>query len=128
MPIHNTRDWARERAGGGAEALQRRAALRGGTGLSVIVIYHPRVATRRGRPGNVRKGKVVKSSSDWGLHNSIEWVGDLPRRFGRAKSRHMLPSHFAPYWVVSAAGASGMEQFPLVQGAGEGVLSMCLPF
>ena len=43
---------------------------------SGIGIYHPRVATRRGRPGNVRKGKVVipalsgfciKALSGWGI-------------------------------------------------------------
>ena len=33
----------------------------------------------------------------------------------------------APYGVVLAAGESRMEQLPLVQGAGEGVLSMCIP-
>ena len=47
MPIHNAGDWARERAGRGAEALQRRIALRGGTELSGIVICLPRIATRQ---------------------------------------------------------------------------------
>jgi hypothetical protein len=44
---NNAGDWALGRAGG-----------EGGTELSGIGIYYPRVVTRRGRPGNVRKGKL----------------------------------------------------------------------
>jgi hypothetical protein len=40
-------------------------------------------------------------------------------------------ARFASHWchpgVVLAAGESRMEQLPLVQGAFEGVLSMCIP-
>ena len=98
MPTHNAGDWALGRAGGGAEALQRRTALRGGTELNGSGIYHPRVATRRGRLGNVRQGKVVKSSRR-GLHKSTEWVGDRPRRIGHAKSRRRVASRWRrPCW------------------------------
>jgi hypothetical protein len=56
-------NWARERARG-AKALHRRTALRGGTELSGGGTYHPHVATRRGRPVEVRRdlglGKLSK--------------------------------------------------------------------
>ena len=44
---NNAGDWALGRAREGAEALQRRIALRGGTELSGIVICLPRIATRQ---------------------------------------------------------------------------------
>jgi hypothetical protein len=47
MPTHNAGDWALGRAREGAEAIQRRIALRGGTELSGIVICLPRIATRQ---------------------------------------------------------------------------------
>ena len=87
MPTHNAGDWARGRAGGGAEALQRRTALRGGTELSGIGIYRPRVATRRGRLGTVRKGKegfhLRKSSNK----RTLEGIGMYRTRVATRRGR-----------------------------------------
>jgi len=106
MPIHNAGDWDRKREGEGTEALQCRTTQRGGTELSGIDIYHPRVHTRRGRPSNDRKRKAVKSRSDWVLRKRTEWVGDRPtgdqctdvypycRSVGHAKSRHRFASRW----------------------------------
>jgi hypothetical protein len=88
MPTHNAGDWARGRAGGGAEALQRRTALRGGTELSGSGIYHPRVATRRGRLGNVRKGK-----EGFHLRMSIHSAGGWARERAGGGRRGSPASH-----------------------------------
>ncbi len=58
MPVRNVGDWARGGAVEGAEALRRRTALQWGMWLIGGGIYRPRVATRRGRPVEVRREKV----------------------------------------------------------------------
>jgi hypothetical protein len=77
-------------------------APRCGVAQTSVGVAYKCVATsiilRRGRPVEVRKGKFVKSSSDWGLHVSNEWVEGLPRQIGRAKSRHRSASWCGPIW------------------------------
>ena len=73
--------------------------------LSGIVIYHPRVATCRGRPFDVRKGTVVKFSSICLLRDSgvVERMG---RRNGHAICRHRIASRWCRPATISTISTS----------------------